>query len=182
MDSHGLRAFPQGVLLARNDWHVAVRPSVAPKCHTVAEEVIRFMEPAAARTDRPPPRAASVVAAERWRNTEEITGKSEWTYRDLGLPCKVPMGTPSARRQLLPDEKASGRHCERKHVPVKKHADWRLWATLESPPVRRDRSDLPRNVPRRSSEHGWRAWRRRSGVPIAQRCTTACTARASVVG
>ena len=120
--------------MARNDWHVAVRPSVAPKCHTVAEEVIRFMEPAAARTDRPPPRAAGVVAAERWRNTEEITGKSEWTYRDLGLPCKVPMGTPSARRQLLPDEKASGRHCERKHVPVKKHADWRLCATLESPP------------------------------------------------
>eukprot|EP00966_Prymnesium_polylepis_P045949 1063509-Prymnesium_polylepis.1 len=33
---------------------------------------------------------------------------AEWTCRDLWLPCKVkvPMGTPRARRQLLPREKA----------------------------------------------------------------------------
>eukprot|EP00966_Prymnesium_polylepis_P194670 4512676-Prymnesium_polylepis.1 len=53
---------------------------------------------------------------------------------------------------------------------------------LERPPVRRDSSDPPHNAPRRSSEHGWRAWRRRSGVQFARRCTTACTARASFSG
>ena len=40
----------------------------------------------------------------------------------MWLPCKVPMGTPRARRQLLPREKAVDRYCERKRVPVKKHA------------------------------------------------------------
>ena len=100
----------------------------------------------------------------------------------MGLPCKVLMGTPRVCRQLLPHKTASGRRCERKHVPVKKHRLWRRQATLERPPVRRDSSDPPRNVPRRLSEHGCRAWRRRSGVLIAQRCMTACTAQASFSG
>eukprot|EP00966_Prymnesium_polylepis_P159125 3677559-Prymnesium_polylepis.1 len=92
------------------------------------------------------------------------------------------IGTPRVCRQLLPHNQKTGNgvgpgRCERKHVPVKKHRGWRRQGS-DAPPVRRDSSDPPRNVPRRSSEHGWRAWRRRSGVLIAQRCMTACTAQA----
>ena len=65
---------------------------------------------------------------------------------------------------------------------MKKHAGWRLWATLERPPARRGVSDPAHDAPRRSSEHGWRAWGRRSGVYIARRCTTACTVQASFSG